>query len=78
MMEVTRAAWEVTAGVIPNMPEPEHTRRFFLSEAEWDRGNKDGKGVDRFMALQGEAMVYALSLQHPNHLNWVRLEWIWF
>lgn len=76
VVENVRAAWEVTAGVVPEVPETEHTRRFLLLSKKWDGGSE--AGVRELMALQGEAMVYALSLQNPQYLNWVRLDWVWF
>lgn len=75
-MESLRCIWEVTAGVVPDVPETEYTRRIMLTSKEWDGGSKEG--VDRLLAKQGEAMVQALSLQNPAMLNWVRLDWVWF
>lgn len=71
-----RCAWEISAGIIPGQPDPQLTRRVFLTSDEWDGGSVEG--VDRLMAKQGEAMMLALSLQNPSRTNWVSLEWIWY
>lgn len=76
MVEAARCAWEITAGVIPNIPMVRYSRRIFLTSKEWDGGSKEG--VDRFLAKQGEAMMHVVSLQNPQTLNWVHLDWIWF
>jgi hypothetical protein len=76
--EVTaaRAAWEVTAGIIPGEPMPEHTKCFVLTSDEWDGGSEHGAAM--FKELRERATKYADSLQHPAYLNWVRLDWVWF
>ena len=64
-----RAAVEVTAGIIPGVVMPEHTRQWFLTEGE-GRGTLDH--------LREDAHEYALSLPLPDGLNWVREDVIWF
>ena len=41
MPESARAAWEVTAGLIPGQAMPEYTRRWALTSSEWY--DKDGR-----------------------------------
>jgi hypothetical protein len=78
---------EVVAGIIPNQPMPEHTRRFVytssMREADerWSAAHPEeppGPHPEvHFQRLQNEAWDYALKLQHPSYLNWVRVDWIW-
>lgn len=79
-MESARCAWEVTAGLIPGTPMPEFTRRFVLTSNKWygEDGYPTKDGLDLLIALQGTAMMHALSLMDPQSVNWVRLDWIWF
>jgi hypothetical protein len=74
--ESLRAIWEVTVGVIPGEPIPEHTKRFPLTSREWEQGTE--AGFDALQAAQGAAMVYAMGMQNPNLSNWVRVDWIWY
>lgn len=39
-MEAARLIIEVTCGVIPGTPEPEFTRRWAITSAEWDLANQ--------------------------------------
>lgn len=82
-----RCAWEVRAGIVPGTPMPEHTRRFVLTsdgfyadaeltEEQMKEKYPDGKNL--FLQAQSEAMEYARTLQHPNFVNWVELNWIWY
>lgn len=64
-----RCAWEVVAGLLPGRPEPDLTRRFVLSSDDPD---------ERFAELYQQAADYAAGLTDPRHLNWVRLDWVWF
>lgn len=61
---------KVVAGLIPDEPLPEYTRGWHLSREECDDG-------DTWLAAIGAAHMYALSLQDPTALNWVRLDWIY-
>jgi len=68
-----RCAWEVTAGLIPGQPMQEYSRSWLLtSEAYYSP-----EGPEHFKRLQQAASDYALSLQEPRMLNWVRLDWIY-
>lgn len=72
-----RVIIEVLAGIIPNQPEPEFTRRYAITSEEWNAA----QGENQAMLLaerNGQAFGYAnlLALQ-PDHVNWVRVDWIW-
>jgi len=60
----------VTAGVVPDVPESECSRT-------WNITAEDMKHPPRFIDACGAAMNYALSLQNPGRLNWVRHDWLW-
>lgn len=61
---------EVTAGLIPGEPMIEHTRTWHMSRQEYDN-------EETYLALAGAANLYALTLQNPSRVNWVRLDWVW-
>ena len=72
-----RAGIDVVAGVLPGTPEPEYTKRFFLTSEEWDGGSE--KGVNALVEMNGKAQAHAMMLMlQPHRLNWVKTEWIWF
>ena len=67
---MTQLMIEVTAGIIPDQPMPEHTRRWSLTAEECN-------DVDKYRRVHGEAMMYVLCLQNPKALNWARMDWVW-
>lgn len=71
---LTTCAWEVTAGLIPGQPMPEFTKRWALTAEE----RRCEHAADIFSWRMIAAMQYALLLQNPQRLNWVRLDWVWF
>lgn len=82
-----RCCWEVVAGLIPNQPMPEYTRRWVITGEYWDRVNEmtdeeftreHPSGKSKYAEFLEEAQEYARSLTHPQRLNWVRVDWIWF
>jgi hypothetical protein len=75
-VETARVAVEVVAGLIPQRPEPEFTRRWVLSSQEW----ADAENPSELLAeMNGRATGYAgLLMLQPDRLNWVRVDWIWF
>ncbi len=77
MAESARVIVEVVAGLIPGKdPDPEFTRRFHITGAEWEEA---GENQGNLLAeVNGRAQGYAgyLMLQ-PDRLNWVRTDWIW-
>lgn len=79
--ESARAAWEVTAGLIPGQAMDEYTRRWVLTAKEyWEDDGKGPslQGAALFNAHLVAAMEYARYLMNPGALNWVRVDWIWF
>lgn len=61
---------EVVSGIIPGQPIEQYTRRWVLTfEEVQDR--------QTYLDAQGAAMNYAMWLQQPQLVNWVRLEWVW-
>lgn len=79
-MVSARAAWEVTAGIIPGKPMQEFTRAWALLSDDWygPDGRPSDAGIAEFTRLQNVATEYARSLTDPSRLNWVRIDWIWF
>jgi hypothetical protein len=74
-MENARVCWEVVAGLLPGRdPEPEFTKQWWMTSSEVEAANAPDIWAER----QAAAMEYARSLQNPNDLNWVRVDWIWF
>lgn len=75
MSESAKLIIEVMAGLIPERPEPELTRRYAMTSRQWDAA--DDKGV-ALAELNGQATGYASSLMlQPDRLNWVRTDWLW-
>lgn len=76
MTQTARVLLEVTAGLIPERPEPELTRQYAITSEEWaaDAGNQG-----RMLAeANGKALGYAnLLMLQPDKVNWVRTDWIW-
>lgn len=70
---ILKAYWQVTAGVIPGIPNPELSRRFNLTSSDYE----SEKRSEIIEAKRAEASSYAESLQNPSVLNWVTLEWVW-
>jgi hypothetical protein len=86
MTDAAKVLIEVQAGVIPGQPEPEYTRRWAITSAEWERAEQDDKEADEghrfacFLLLSfraAEADEYARMLRDPSRFNWTRTEWIW-
>jgi hypothetical protein len=61
-----RCCWEVVAGIIPNQPIPEHTRRWVITGEYWERVNEmtdeefaqahpDGKSSYRVLTARSSA-----------------------
>lgn len=77
--ETARLAIEVVAGVMPEMPMGEHTRRYFLTGSQWEKAKAEGKTADVLAELAGRAQGYAtLLMLQPDRVNWVRVDWLWF
>jgi hypothetical protein len=84
-MENARALLEVTAGLIPGKPEPELTRQWAITSAQWQEAlgktNSDletAATLELLATCQGLAQGYAqLLMLQPDRVNWVRTDWIW-
>lgn len=76
-MQSARVVVEVLAGVIPDRPDEEHTRRWVLTSEQW-HGVEDSEKGALLAEINGRAQGYAgwLMLQ-PERLNWVRVDWLW-
>jgi hypothetical protein len=81
-----RCSWTVTAGVIPGVPMPEHTRRWLLTSEQFYKENDMSPeefkttfpdGQSTFLKYKSEAQLYADSLQDPRYINWVNVNWLW-
>lgn len=73
-----RAVLEVVAGLLPGTPEPEFTRRWTITSAEWETANGEGKASQLLAERNGQAQGYAgLLMLQPDRLSWVRAEWLW-
>jgi hypothetical protein len=90
-VERARLIIEVSAGIIPGTPMDEYTKRFALTEAEWqdalgEYAAKQAAGdtvtppvqAAVLAELNGRANGYAQYLMmQPDYVNWVRTEWVW-
>lgn len=70
MAKSLKLAIEVRAGIIPGEPIEEHSKNWYLSREEYE-------DIDQWLAAAGAANLYALTLQNPERLNWVKVEWVW-
>ena len=62
---------QVTAGVILGEPITKLTRT-------WEFTQEDLDNPPNYTDRTGAAMNYAMSLQNPQEVNWVRMEWLWY
>jgi hypothetical protein len=74
-----RVLLEVTAGLIPERPEPELTRQWAITSAEWQEAQQTESGQGFLLSTRnGQAQGYAAFLMmQPDRVNWVRTDWIW-
>jgi len=80
-----RAYWTVTAGVVPNLTETEHTRQFFYTGQEFEQDKLlppvPTEGPDPiesiFQKKRKAAYEYASSITDPRYLNWVNIAFMW-
>lgn len=76
----TRLVIEVTAGLFPNRPDDEYTRRYTIDSDRWSELEREGAdALGAVLAeLNGRAQGYAgLLMLQPQRLNWVRTDWIY-
>jgi hypothetical protein len=80
-MQEARALLEVTAGIIPGKAQPEYTRQYAITSAEWQKAreaNVMGHEQALLAEAAGKAQGYAhLLMLQPNQINWVRVDWLW-
>ena len=70
-MEPLKCSVSVSAGVILGEVLPKLTR-------VWNFTQEDLDNPPTYIDKTGAAMNYAMSLQNPIQVNWVRLDWIWY
>lgn len=75
-MQEARVVVEVLAGVLPQQPEDEFTRRYAITSEEW---HANGANQSQLLAeVNGKALGYAgLLMLQPDRVNWVRTDWLW-
>jgi hypothetical protein len=83
--DTARVLLEVTAGLIPQRPEPELTRQWAISSREWRAAGEAaasdleaGRQSELLAERNGRALAYAnLLMLQPDRVNWVQTSWIW-
>lgn len=77
-MEQAKLIIEVVAGLVPNQPMPEYTRRWYWTSADQAAlVTEDKEAQTKYILIAGESREYAASLENPAQLNWVRRDWLW-
>ena len=73
-----KASWEVRAGLVPGQAQPEHTRQFHLTSAEW---HESPDGLRLLLLRSAEAQAYATYLMaqcsQGREVNWTETTFIW-
>ena len=76
--QTARLVLEVVAGIVPNSPIPEHTRRYVLTGQQWEAAVTAGTSGQVLAELVGQANGYAtLLMLQPDRFNWVSTDWVW-
>jgi len=70
-MNSLKCSIHVWAGIIPGEPDSRFTRT-------WNFTQEDLDNPPNYIDRTGAAMNYAMSLQNPKKVNWVKLEWVWY
>ena len=81
-----KAAWTVTAGIVPGEALPALTKRFEYTSVDYeaDALMREGSSMERlafhanFSKLRAEAMYYWLQMSNPLEMNWAILTFIWY
>jgi hypothetical protein len=77
-MEQAKILLEVTAGIIPERPEPELTKQWAITSAEWQQATEDDAQGFLLSTRNGQAQGYAgWLMMQPDRVNWVKTNWIW-
>lgn len=74
-MNTLKAFWNVTAGVILDQPDPQFTRHYEYTSDDYATDQKHGPEI--FNKIKYEASDYALDIQNPGMVNWVKTEFVW-
>ena len=69
-MEALKCSVTVVAGIIVGEPMKRFTRTWYFTQKELD-------DPPTYIDHMGAAMNYAMSLQNPAKVNWVKFEWVW-
>jgi hypothetical protein len=79
MSDTARVVAEVSAGIIPGTPDPEHSRRWAITSQAWhDAADTPHGQMEALALLNGQASGYAaLLMLQPDRVNWVRTDWIY-
>jgi hypothetical protein len=78
MPVAAKAFFVVTAGIIPEVPLPEHSRQWSYTSV--DQAADRAVPVDaetKFAELRAEALAHARDLMNPAAVNWVHMEFLW-
>jgi hypothetical protein len=75
--DTARVLLEVSAGLIPQRPDPELTRQYAITSTQWHEAGAHGQ-FTLLAEANGKALGYAgLLMMQPDRVNWVRTDWIW-
>jgi hypothetical protein len=68
----------VMAGVIPEAPLREYTKRWDYTSEEYEQDRQTPQDQPTIFSKRlQEAHDYAMGLSNPTYVNWVRVDWIW-
>jgi hypothetical protein len=75
--EHARALILVSAGLVPESPEDQYSRQWTISSQDWDDRDQPAR-MELLADVNARASGYAnLLMLQPDHVNWVRLDWVW-
>lgn len=79
-----KAFFVVTAGLLPEEFDPQHTRQWSYTSLDYEADKaaidamaNNGSDGTKFLQCRNEALAYARDLIDPSVVNWVRLEFVW-
>lgn len=74
--DVLKFGIDVVAGILPDAPDAQWSRRFTIGAREWEAAGAEGQS-QLLAEFNGRAQGYAGWLMLlPNLVNWVRVDWI--
>lgn len=72
-----RILLEVQAGLIPQRPEEEFTRRWVLPSSKWNAADPKQQG-ELLADYNGRMLGYqSLLMFQPERVNWVTANWVY-